>query len=227
MKPETFGHITLYNADCMDVMRTMPDKAFDLAIVDPPYGIGADRDMKRKANTMNGNSLAKRAEYHSLDWDKCPPSEEYFIELRRVSHNQIVWGANHFISLIPLDSSCWIVWDKDNGTNKYSDCELAWSSFKTGVRKFKFKWHGMLQEDMKNKEKRIHPTQKPVALYKWLLGNYAKSGYKILDTHLGSGSICIACDDLGFEMTGIELDRDYYQAARNRLIDHQAQQKLF
>ena len=134
----------------MDYMRSLPDNAFDLAIVDPPYGIGVDKDMRRKANTKAGKSLAKRADYHSSDWDKCAPSEVYFTELRRVSRNQIVWGANHFISRLPFDSSCWIVWDKDNGANDFADCELAWTSFRKAVRKFKWRWQGMLQEDMVN-----------------------------------------------------------------------------
>lgn len=227
MKPETFGRITLYNADCMDVMRVMPDKAFDLAIVDPPYGINAaTTTFIRKGKKTGKSKYPSGLNYVHRDWDNSTPNHEYFHHLFRVSKNQIIWGGNYFIQYLK-NTPCMIVWDKDNGKNKYSDCELAWSSFKTGVRKFKFKWHGMLQEDMKNKEIRIHPTQKPVALYKWLLANYASPGDKILDTHLGSGSICIACDDLGFDMTGIELDPDYYQAAKKRIINHQAQQKLF
>ena len=145
----------------------------------------------------------------------------------RVSKNQIVWGANHFISKIPYDSSCWIVWDKENGETDFADCELAYTSFVTAVRKIKMKWAGMLQHDMKNKETRIHPTQKPVALYKWLLDNYAKPGDKILDTHLGSGSIAIAAHDYGFDLVGCELDTDYYNAAMKRINLHKLQTKLF
>lgn len=223
MTPETFGHITLYNADCMEVMREMPDKAFDLAIVDPPYGIGEDGSKNKSRG-----KLARPKKYKPYTGnDLVPPTKEYFNELFRVSKKQIIWGANHYIESFHKNSSCWIVWDKDNLSTDFADCELAWTSFSSAVRKFKFKWNGMLQGDMKHKEIRIHPNQKPVALYKWLLGNYAKPGDKILDTHLGSGSICIACDDLSFEMTGIELDPYYYEAARKRLINHQAQQKLF
>lgn len=158
---------------------------------------------------------------------KIPPPVEYFQELTRISRNQIIWGAIHFISRMPYDSSCWIVWDKDNGNNGYADCELAWTSFNKAVRKFKYKWQGMLQENMKNKEQRIHPTQKPVDLYGWLLNNFANPGERIIDTHLGSGSICIAAHKLGFEMMGIELDPGYYNAAKQRLLYHQAQLTLF
>lgn len=221
MKTDILKNITLINADCMDVMRTMPDQAFDLAIVDPPYGINMDK------GTIGSSNLARVIKYDKKHWDKSAPTKEYFEEVFRVSKKQIIWGANHYIESFHKNSSCWIVWDKDNGDSNFSDCELAWTSFSSAVRKFKWRWAGMLQEDMKNKEKRIHPTQKPVELYKWLLRNYAKPGDKILDTHLGSGSICIACDDLGFDMTGIELDPDYYQAAKKRIIRHQAQQKLF
>jgi site-specific DNA-methyltransferase (adenine-specific) len=151
--------------------------------------------------------------------------------LCRVSRDQIIWGANHFISRIDdardANSPCWIVWDKDNGANDFADCELAWSSFPTAVRRFKYTWNGMLQQDMANKERRIHPTQKPVALYKWLLTNYAKEGDKILDTHLGSGSSRIAAYDLGFDFTGYELDKDYFNAQEQRFANHIAQPKLF
>lgn len=202
----------------MEVMRDMPDKAFDLAIVDPPYGIGVN-----KMTLGNGKTKIHRG---NTDWDNSSPPIEYFIELRRVSINQIIWGANHFICNNPINSSGWVVWDKGTGENDFADAELAWPSFNCPVRKFFKSWVGANAKE-KSDYKRIHPTQKPVDLYKWLLGKYAKQGFKILDTHLGSGSICIACDDLGFEMTGIELDPDYYRAARQRLINHQAQQKLF
>jgi len=143
-----------------------------------------------------------------------------------VSKNQIIWGANHFISRFCKDSSCWIVWDKDN-SGDFADCELAWTSFPSAVRKFKFRWNGMLQENMKNKEVRIHPTQKPVALYEWLLGQYAKQGDKILDTHVGSASSLIACHNLGFEYVGFELDSDYFKAASERLETVKNQFSIF
>ena len=212
-----------YNIDCMEYMATLPDKAFDLAIIDPPYGIGEDGSK----NHTRG-SLAKSKDYKPFYGnDKEPPKREYFNELCRVSKNQIIWGANHFISNIPIDSSCWIVWNKVNGATDFADCELAWTSFKTAVRMFTWRWQGMLQQNMKNKEVRIHPTQKPVALYEWLLMNYAKKGDKILDTHLGSGSSRIAAHKLGFDFVGCELDKDYFEAQEERFKLETMQQSLF
>ena len=212
----------LYNADCMAHMKDFPDNYFDLAIVDPPYGIGEDGSK----NHTRGK-LAKSKNYKAYSsGDIFPPDKTYWNELFRVSKNQIIWGANHFISKIPIDSSCWIVWDKDNGLTDFADCELAWTSFGTSVRKFKHKWQGMLQENMKNKQIRIHPNEKPTQLYRWLLTNYAKQGDKILDTHGGSFSHAIACHDLGFELVIIERDEEYFNAAVERLRWHQKQQKL-
>ena len=216
------SQIKIHNADCMEAMNQMSDNEFDLAIVDPPYGLN---EWEKKNNTRS--KLAKPKQYTPKSWDSSAPNFEYFKELKRVSKNHIIWGANHFISKMPFDSSCWIVWDKDNGQNDFADCELAWTSFKTSVRKFKWKWHGMLQQDMKNKEHRIHPTQKPVQLYKWLLSNYANEGDKILDTHLGSGSIAIACHDLKFDLTGYEIDKEYYDNAMERIERHKRQMHLF
>lgn len=164
---------------------------------------------------------------HLQGGDVSAPSAEYFSELRRVSRNQIVWGANHFIDRLPHPSPCWIVWDKLNGDNDFADCELAWTSFKSSVRKFEYRWAGMLQGNMAEKEIRIHATQKPVALYKWLLANYANAGDKILDTHLGSGSIAIACHYAGHHLTACELDADYYKAACERIDRETRQQTLF
>lgn len=211
-----------YNMDCMEGMKQFPDKFFDLAVVDPPYGIGENGSK----NHTRGN-LATATNYKSFaGGDKKPPDEDYFTELFRVSKNQIVFGANHFISRFSKDSSCWIVWDKDN-TGDFADCELAWTSFPSAVRKFKFRWNGMLQENMKNKEIRIHPTQKPVALYEWILNNYAKPGDKILDTHVGSASSLVACHNLGFQYVGFELDPDYFKAATERLETAKAQCSIF
>jgi site-specific DNA-methyltransferase (adenine-specific) len=206
----------------MELMGRYPDGYFQLAIIDPPYGIGEDG----KKNHSRGK-LAASKKHTPKQWDRQKPDERFFAELSRVSENQIIWGANHFISQIPHDSSCWIVWDKDNGETDFADCELAYTSFRSAVRKFEFKWHGMLQGDMKNKETRIHPTQKPVALYKWLLHNYAKPGDRILDTHLGSGSIALACHDYGYDLTACELDPEYYAAAMKRIEAHRAQGRLF
>ena len=214
-------NITLYNADCMEIMKGFADNQFDICIVDPPYGIGEDG-----AKNHSRGKAANPKLYTPKSWDSNSPNREYFDELIRVSKNQIIFGANHFISKIPYDSSCWIVWDKDR-TVDFADCELAWTSFNTAVRKFKFRWNGMLQGNMKNKEIRIHPTQKPVALYKWILDNYAKQGQTILDTHLGSGSSAIAAHDYGYEFTGIELDSEYYEAAKKRISEHQRQLSMF
>lgn len=217
MKSETF------NTDCLEAMRAMPDKAFDLAIVDVPYGIGENGD-----KNYSRGKLAVAQNYKSFaGGDIEPPSADYFQELKRVSVNQIVWGANHFIERLIQDSPCWVVWDKENGQSDFADCELAWTSFRTATRLFRFRWAGMLQGDMANKEQRIHPTQKPVALYRWLLTNYAKPGDTILDTHLGSGSSRIAAYDLGFDFTGYELDKDYFEAQERRFADHIAQPTLF
>lgn len=207
--------------DNMVMMARYPDKFFDLAIVDPPYGI---REDGHRAN--NRSKLAKSKNYHKALWDQSAPGKEYFIELKRVSKNQIIWGANHFIENCAFNSPCWIVWDKQNSGN-LADCELAYGSFDSAVRKFSFMWNGMLQGNMKEKEFRVHPTQKPVALYNWLLKNYAKPGDKILDTHLGSGSSRIAAYDLGFDFYGCELDKDYFEAQEKRFKTHIAQQKLF
>ena len=155
-----------------------------------------------------------------------PPDKEYFDELMRVSKNQIIWGANHFISKIPYDSHCWIVWDKENGDNDFADCELAWTSFDTAVRRFRFRWAGMLQGDMANKEFRIHPTQKPVALYQWILSKYAKQGDKILDTHLGSGSSRIACYNGGYDFWGYEIDKEYFEKQEQRFENHTSQLRM-
>ena len=206
----------------MSLMSRYEDNYFDLAIIDPPYGIDIGNQSQGK-----GGGVAKKIDYTVKDWDKFSPNKDYFQELLRVSKNQIVWGANHFIDKIPFGSSCWLVWDKLNGSTDFADCELAYTSFKSSVRKYQFRWSGMLQQDMKNKEKRIHPTQKPIKLYEWILMGWAKEADKILDTHLGSGSIAMACHNLGYELTACELDKEYYQASIKRIKDHISQQRLF
>lgn len=201
----------VHNTDCMTFMRTLPDNAFDLAICDPPYGIGEDG-----AKNHSRGCIAKSREYTPKEWDRCAPDKAVFDEIIRVSRNQIIFGANHFIDRIPYPSSCWIVWDKENGATDFADCELAWTSFPSAVRKFAFRWQGMLQGDMKHKEERIHPTQKPVQLYAWILRNYAKEGATIFDPFVGSGSSRIAAYKLGFDFTGCEIDAEYYAAQEAR-----------
>jgi len=215
--------IELFNEDCMVVMARYPDKHFDLAIVDPPYGIGESG----KTNKSRGK-LAVAKDYKAFAGDDAsPPPIAYFEELRRISRNQIIWGANHFMQNICVGSPCWIVWDKMTGNSDFADSELAFTTFKTAVRNFRFRWSGMLQGDMKNKELRIHPTQKPVKLYDWLLNNYAEKGQRILDTHLGSGSSAIAAHYYGVDFVGCELDPDYYEAAKLRFNDSTRQSQLF
>ena len=225
MKTYKQDNMTIHNADCMEVMAQYEDNHFDLAVVDPPYGIGESG----KTNKTRGK-LAVSKNYKSFAGDDLKaPNKDYFLELKRVSKNQIIWGGNHFIQNIPkANSSCWIVWDKVNGATDFADSELAYTSFKTAVRNFRFQWQGMLQGDMKNKENRIHPTQKPVKLYNWIYANYAEEGQKILDTHLGSGSNAIAAHyaKMG-EFVGCELDEDYFKASCDRIQKETRQLELF
>jgi len=228
--------LSLFHADCMEIMKQYPDKYFDLAIVDPPYGIGASADSRVGGSyTVNLGGVKKKVAaktYTPKDWDFSKPTIEYWNELKRVSKNQIVWGGNYFASNLE-DTPCWLVWNKRNGENNNADCEIAWTSFKTAVRMFDWKWNGMLQQNMKNKEERIHPTQKPIQLYEWILNNYANENDKILDTHLGSGSIAIAIDKANtldkknLAFVGIELDPDYFQAAIKRFNEYKRQLTLF
>lgn len=217
--------IELIHDDCMNVMAKYPDNYFHLAICDPPYGIDAANTFSGEER-KSGNGSAMKSAFAKKDWDKGIPDKAYFDELMRVSKNQIVWGANYMSHFLP-PSMGWIVWDKDNGTTKFSDAELAFSSFDRALRTWRYTWNGMIQGDMKNKEQRIHPTQKPRKLYDWLLANYAKPGQRILDTHLGSGSSAIAAHYFGCDFVGCEIDPDYYQAARLRFDEATAQRALF
>lgn len=214
-----------YNMDCLAAMREMPDQCFDLAVVDPPYGIG-----ESGAKAATRSHLAAAQGYKPFEGrDREPPPPEYFTQLARVSKNQIIFGANHFISRLAVnaDTPCWIVWDKRNGGSDFADFEMAWTSFPSAARLFSFRWAGMLQENMKSKEIRIHPTQKPVALYAWIFSKFAKPGERILDTHLGSGSSRIAAWDAGLDFVGYEIDPDYFAAQEKRFMDHTAQLSLF
>ena len=202
----------------MEYMATVPDKYFDLAIVDPPYGIG-DKFKGGKTGKMNFNEIVNKG------WDKVP-SDEYFNELQRVSKNQIIWGANHFISRMPIDSSCWVVWDKGTGDNDFADCELAWTSFSCPVRKYFKSWIGSNAKE-KFEKKRIHPTQKPMELYGYILHKFAKPTDKIIDTHFGSCSIGIACHNFGCSLDACEIDNEYFDKAYKRLRTHVRQLDLF
>ena len=218
---EQFGDIKLYNCDCMELMAKTPDKYYDLAIVDPPYGIGADKkNSKRELKSKKSATIS--SDFGGQIWDSAIPTEEYFAELKRVSKKQIIWGANYFGLVGGM-----LYWHKNVTMPTYSTGELAYLSWLKKIDFVNITWHGMLQENMRNKEERIHPTQKPVQLYKWLLQKYAKDGDKILDTHFGSLSIGIACHDLHFELTASELDKEYYELGKDRLIWHQKQLNLF
>lgn len=199
----------------MELMRNTPDKYYELAIVDPPYGDLCNIEGGRKFSTQ----YRKGEKWNNL------PNEEYFKDLFRVSENQICWGANYYIQYL-YPSKCWISWYKKNPAPGFSDSELAFTSFKTGAKTFEYQYFGNI-EGHTSKKNKIHPTQKPVALYKWLLHNYAKQGDKILDTHLGSGSIAIACHEMGFNLDACEIDKDYYDAAYKRFKQHTAQATMF
>jgi site-specific DNA-methyltransferase (adenine-specific) len=210
--PLVVGGLTITCEDNMELMARYPDNYFDLAIVDPPYGI----------EIMTAGGTPKHLgfkQYEKKNWDNAIPNENYFKELFRVSKNQIIWGANYFTQYLP-SSMGWILWDKGQRISQ-SDGELAFSSFQKALRVFTLNRCAIKMEGA------IHPTQKPYKLYKWLLEKYAKEGDKILDTHLGSGSIAIACHDYKFELTACELDEEYFEKAKQRIINHVAQQSLF
>ena len=204
--------IELLNCDCMEYMATVPDKYFDLAIVDPPYGI----DDKLYRSSYGKNNKGALALYSKNRWD-IAPSKEYFEELKRVSKHQIVWGGNYFTNLLS-PNRCWICWNKDNPATNFSSVELAWTSFDALPNYYYYAWGGLSDgiKGRNKKEKSIHPTQKPIALYEWLLTNYAKKGQRVLDTHLGSGSSAIAAHYFGVDFVGCELDKDYFEAAKAR-----------
>ena len=205
--------------DCMEYMKGVPDNTFELAIVDPPYGMNVkgQNPIKNKSDVKDFNT----------DWDVAPPDMAYFNEVKRVSQSQIIWGGNYFLDYLGYCKAP-IIWDKLNGASLYADGEMAWTGGKLprNLKIFRHQWCGAFK-DSERGNVNIHPTQKPVALYKWLLKNYAKPGDKILDTHIGSGSIRIACHDMGFDLYGCELDPDYYAAQEERYQNHIAQKSLF
>jgi len=202
----------------------MSDNQFDLAIVDPPYGIGFG-----EFNRTNKDSTGKRYKankYKQGDWDTNIPKDMYFKELIRVSKNQIIWGGNYFPYIWKNGCKGFIFWYKGNPVPNFSDGELAWTSFNKVAKQFDYRYYGGL-EGKTSASNKIHPTQKPISLYEWLLMNYAKEGDTILDTHLGSGSIAIACHNLGYDLTGYEIDKDYYEAAKKRIEQHKQQIRMF
>lgn len=206
--------VKIYNCDCMDFMKEIPDKYYDLAIVDPPYGIGADKKNSDK-NKKCSKSATESKFYGNQKWDDNVPTEDYFIELIRVSKHQIIWGVNYYPYTMLTGGR--LYWHKNVTMPTYSDGELAYCSLINKVTFFELTWHGMIQQNMKEKEKRLHPTQKPVQLYKWILQTYAKKGQKILDTHGGSMSIACACMDLDFDLDLCEIDVEYFNNGVERL----------
>lgn len=209
--------LTITNEDNMALMARYPNGYFDLAIVDPPYGISVNMNAGRKKDTRSKKRETKI-------WDSEAPKQEYFTELFRVSKNQIIWGANHMIDRIKINSMGWIFWDKCVAAGcSFSDGELAWTSFNQALKKLTVPYSGFIGME----GEKFHPTTKPIKLYKSIIDKFANEGDKILDTHLGSGSIAIACHDYGFDLTACELDPDYYAAAMKRIDNHVAQQKLF
>jgi len=206
----------VYLEDCVKALKRFNDNHFDLAIVDPPYGIGAAKQIDL------GNSNRK-VKHKTKDWDNAIPTVEYFDELFRVSKNQIIWGGNYFIEHLK-NTRCFIVWNKENGTNNMADCELAWASFETSVRMYS----GHIFKGIGNSNyATIHPTQKPIKLYEWILDKYAKPNDLILDTHLGSGSSRIAAYKGGFNFVGFEIDQEYYEKQEKRFNDFKSQLRLF
>ena len=214
--------------DCMEGMKRFPDKYFDLAIVDPVYGdVTKGGYMTHNKGQHIGTGKAKQKGYHPGLWNQGKSGEEYFAELFRVSKNQIIWGGNYFTDYMPT-SQGWIIWDKLHPEGiTFADCELAWTSFDKATRIFRFMWNGMIQGNMKSRENRIHPTQKPVALYEWIINNYAKDSDIILDTHVGSASSLIACYNTNHKYVGFEIDETYYELAKKRIEQETAQINLF
>lgn len=208
----------LYNLDCMQGMKEFPDGFFDLAVVDPPYGIGIDGQRKRVCRNPKHN----RKEHSREGWDNEPPTEEYFRELERVSKNQIIWGGNYFVPMLKQAHKGWLIWDKGQRGLSMSDCELAYTSFDTPTRIF------TLNRVELQIEGTIHPTQKPVKLYEWVLSLFARKGMKILDTHAGSASSLVACHRIGgLDYVGFEINTKYFEAANRRLEEEKAQIRLF
>lgn len=210
----------IINADCLDILKQLLDKCIDLVLTDPPYGINVAKNGK-----VGGKKCCKVTDYGAKEWDSEIPHKEIFEEIMRVSKNQIIFGGNYFVEYLK-NSPCWIVWDKLN-TGNFADCELAWTSFKSAVRKYEFLWNGMLQQNMQNKEKRIHPTQKPADLFGMILRDYSKEGDLIADFFSGSGTTAIASYNLKRRFICVEKDFDYWKASCKRLEDHQRQGVLF
>jgi site-specific DNA-methyltransferase (adenine-specific) len=217
------SNISIYQMDCLEAMKGMEDNAFDLAIVDPPYGIGIQGGVNYgRPSRPNQYQANRKPKHEKKEWDNSRPTFEYFQELSRVSKNQIIWGGNYFTEFISA-SMGWVYWGKFEDASDFSDGELAYTSFNRALRSIKL--HPF--NGCNGGKDRIHPTQKPVKLYEWLLMNYAKEGDKILDTHLGSGSNALACWNLNYDLTAYELDADYFTATTKRIEKHTRQIQMF
>ena len=217
----------IHNGDCLELMKEIPDKSIDLVLTDPPYGINVYNSVyKNRGEYRSKNSKARNGNYKPCEWDKDIPCKDIFEHIFRVSKHQIIFGGNYFIEYLH-NSPCWLVWDKNNGTTDFADCELAWTNFKSSVRKYLWTWNGMLQHDMKNKDVRIHPTQKPLKLFEMILNDYSNENDLILDCFSGSGTTAIACHNLKRRFICIEKDYDYWKASCERLENTKAQLKLF
>ena len=219
MRIETIGNATLYLGDCRDILPTLPK--VDAVITDPPYGIGADKNTR--ANKKHGNAAAPSRDYGVGDWDSEPPEAELIDLIVSKGEKAILWGGNYF-HLPP--SRCWLVWDKENGNNGYADCELAWTNLDKAVRRIKWRWAGMLQQDMANKEDRVHPTQKPLNVMMWTIEQCNTNPQTILDPFMGSGTTGIAAHNLNRAFIGVEKELKYFDIACRRIEDAQRQGRL-
>jgi len=223
MIKETIGNATLYLGDCLPIMAQFKNLELDAVVTDPPYGIGASNDLR--ANTKYGKSLARCNSYGFKEWDNKSLGLKYFIQMKRIAEYQIIFGGNYFNL---GETSCYLVWDKKNGDNGYADCELAWTNLKQAVRMISYRWHGMLQENMKDKEIRVHPTQKPVKVIEWCIEQIKlKPDSTIIDPFMGSGTTGVACHNLGHKFIGVEQDEEYFDIACKRIEQAQRQANLF
>lgn len=219
-RKEEIGNATLYLGDCLPIMAQFKNKELDAVVTDPPYGIG-----ESAGKNKSRSKLAVARDFGNKDWDNKTPSLKYFIQIKRIAIYQIIFGGNYF----PVDPSpCWLVWDKVNGESDFADCELAWTNLKKAVRRIKYRWAGMLQENMKNKEERVHPTQKPAKVMEWCIEQIGlKPNSQIIDPFMGSGTTGVACHNLGHRFIGVEQDEEYFDIACKRIEHAQRQLKLF
>ena len=213
----------IYNMDCLEGMKLMQQQGIkvDWVITDPPYGIGEDG-----AKNHNRSKLAETKKYTPKEWDKQRIERKYFDLMREISKEQIIFGGNYYADFLP-PSSCWVVWDKENGDNDFADCELAWCSLNKAVRLYRYRWQGMLQGNMKMKEERIHPTQKPLPVIEWILNKFTKEGDTDLDPFMRSGTTAVACHKLKRNYIGFELDKEYYDLSMQRISDVRNQISIF